>query len=104
MTARNVLSFKNAKGILVKTDDVAPFASNGQIILYSELDDIKDGDRVLCGFKNKSGVAFKQFFLEPATKKKYLLPVSMSDKEKVLLDRKNMKYMYRIVGVVTRYM
>lgn len=104
MLANHVISFKGIKGIEVLTDNIAPFALKGQVILYSETDDIRDGNYIMCAFKDKAGATFKQLSVDPETKKNYLLPVSMSDRERVPLDRKNLKFMYRIVGILSSFM
>ncbi|GEM_PF-4585408 len=98
-----VLSFKGAKGIKVNTDDLAPFVLKDQVILYSEFDDVRDGDYVFCRFKDKPGATVKQYKLDPDSKKNCLAPVSLIDKETISFDRKNLKFMYRVVGIITRY-
>ncbi len=105
----DMLKIKDYKGVKVESDNFAPFAQKGQVVLFSEKESIKNGDFVYVCFETGKGEyewSFRKLVKIPGRKGISLYPTGAFDKTSVItgaVGSSKIPLCYRITGVVTSY-
>lgn len=92
------ITFENCKAVRVSGNSMSPVAMHGQKILYSETEQVSDGDLVFVKLKDGSQL-LKKYHKNKEHGLVVLHSVNNHGNKPILKKEKQIVFMYRVVGV-----
>lgn len=92
------IDFTGCKAVRIRGSSMAPLAYDGQRVIYSEKDVVRDGDLVFIAIKGK-GQFFKRYHKDATNSIVTLLSINIANHGPLNTKTKDIEFMYKVVGV-----
>jgi len=92
------IDFKNCKAVQLRGNSMAPLAYDGQKVIYSEGETVKEGDLVFVSIK-KRGQFFKRYHKDAKSGIITLLSINIANHGPITTRADEIEFMYKVVGV-----
>lgn len=92
------IDFKGCKAVQIHGNSMAPLAYNNQRVIYSEEEQINDGDLVFIKLK-KWGEFFKRYHKDAKNSIITLLSINIANHGPINAKKEEIEFVYKVVGV-----
>ncbi len=92
------INFSGCKAVRISGSSMAPLAYDGQRVIYSEQEEVMDGDLVFIGLKGQ-GQFFKRYHKDAKNGIVTLLSINIANHGPLNTKVKEIEFMYKVVGV-----
>lgn len=92
------IDFKGCKGLRINGNSMAPLAYHNQRVIYSEEEEIHDGDLVFIKLK-KRGEFFKRYHKDAKNGIITLISINIASHAPIVAKREEVEFMFKVVGV-----
>lgn len=92
------IDFSGCKAVRISGNSMAPLAYNNQLVIYSEEEEVRDGDLVFISLK-KNGQYFKRYHKDAKNGIVTLLSINIANHGPINTKVSDIEFMYKVVGV-----